>query len=130
MMLATPCLVHFRSAYDDYWVIITGRPPVDQALSARGGLAAHHTDGLKFLNMFSKCQQEGHAAKRLAAKILVQSGDDDPDAAVRQGTHDGDDFFVEELSFVDPNYGCVGFKAFEDFGGSLNGGGVKIHPGM
>ena len=56
---------------------------------------------MDLLDIFRNGQQTRNRAEGLAQVVRVQPGDDDADAAVRQGLADFDEALVEELGLVD-----------------------------
>ncbi len=129
-MQAAAGFVELGSADNNDRVVIVGRFAVDEALGAAGGFTANHADGIELVHAFGLSHECGHAAKGFAAKIGIEPGNQDADAAVGQFLHYADNFVIEELGFIDPYDGGFGFDVGEDIGGPLNGQGVELAAGM
>ena len=118
--MPTARFVHFACADENNRVVIFGGSAIDQALRARRWLAAHDADGGQFVDMFGLRHQERHRSEWLAAKIGIESGDDDAHAAIRELIGDIGNFPIEELRFVDGDDSRLRIESFEDLSGSLN----------
>jgi hypothetical protein len=129
-MFAAASLVKFRCADDDYRIIIARWFSVDQTLGAGCLFSADHADGVQFADFFGLCHQRRHWAERLAAKIHIQPGGDDADAAIGKSLSNRDDLIIEKLGFVNSDYGGIGVQVNQNLGGVFDGQGVKICPGV
>lgn len=99
---------------------------VDQALGARSGRAAEDTNRRKFVYLFRLRHQKRHRTKRLAAKIHIETGDDNSDAAIREPVDHFSDFPVKELRFVNRDNGRFGIESLQDLFGVLRGNGFPV----
>src|ERR1051326_2162290 len=73
----------------------------DEALRVVGGSAADHADRERLGDVLGDREQLRHRLERLAEIILVQTGDDDALALIREHRGDGGQLGIEELPFVD-----------------------------
>ncbi len=81
MMLTTSGFIQLRCADNDNWIIIFRGLAVDQSLGAGGFVTADHADGMEFIDALSFGQNQWHGAKRFAAEVHIQAGDDHTDSA-------------------------------------------------
>ena len=84
------------------------------ALAARSGTAANHANGGKFGHVFGDREKLRHRAEGLAAKIHVESRDDDSHSAIGEFLRDFDDGVVEKLGFVDSDDASVVVDEFQN----------------
>src|SRR5688500_1723767 len=79
-----------------------------QPLRVIGGVAAHHADSQRLRDVLRDRQQLRHWLEWLAEVVLVEPGNDDAFALLRQRVADRGKFGIEELAFVDPDHFCLG----------------------
>src|SRR5690606_7044020 len=116
-MQATARFVNFGRADEDDRVVVARGLAVNQSLGAAGWLAADDADRMEFGHFFRPAHEFRHGAKRFAAKIRVQPGDDDANASVGQLVGDIDDGRVEELRFINRDNRCFRLQTVEDRSG-------------
>src|SRR5438270_8089436 len=87
-------LVAVRSADDDLAL------DLHDALRVVGGLAAADADGVRLGDVLGDGEELRHRLEGLARVVLVESGDDDTKATLRERVGDRDEFVVEELPLV------------------------------
>ena len=75
-----------------------------------GQIAATHTDGVDFGNIFCYGHQRGHGAEGYALEVHVQAGHDDALAAFGQFLANFGQCIVKKLRLVNAHYLCLGGK--------------------
>ena len=123
MTAAATGFVRFAAPYQDDGVVVSGRLAVDQALGAAGRRPTCDTDGLKLGDLLSLGHQERHRAKRLAAEVHVEPGEDDAHAASRQLIADLGELPIKELGLVHRHNRGLGIQPLEDLAGIAHGYG-------
>src|SRR2546423_7870564 len=73
---------------------------LDDALRVVGGLAAADADGVRLCDVLGDGEELRHRLERFSGVVLVESGDDDAHAALRERVRHIDQFVVEELTLV------------------------------
>src|SRR4051794_21697658 len=71
-----------------------------QALSPIGRRAALHAHCVQLGNVFGHRQKLRHRFERLAARVLVEAGDDDARAAIREHLADPNQAAAQKLGFI------------------------------
>src|SRR5687768_14813515 len=74
---ATSCLVSLRDADQNDGIIAMGRLAVDRAIGMARWIAAPHADGPQLDDLIGNAQELWHRPERLAAKVLVQTCEND-----------------------------------------------------
>jgi hypothetical protein len=80
--------------------------------------------------VFSLRHECGHRAKWFTAKVRVESGDQNPNPAIRQFLDDGNDLFIEELRFIHRHYSGVFLEPFENDAGMLDRSRFELSPSV
>ena len=101
--VAAACLVLLGRADDDRLARVRRRAPVDEPLRRRRRAAAAVADGLQLVDELGVREELRHRPEGEPSEVLVEAGDDDPDAAVRELERVRDDRVLEELHLVDPD---------------------------
>src|SRR5256885_17094401 len=79
------------------------------ALGVVGGLAALHADGVGLGDVLSDGKKLRHRLPGLAGVVLIEAGDNHPDAALSQSIGHADQFVIEKLPLINANYFGVRF---------------------
>ena len=103
-MCAAAGLVTFFGPDEDDRIINVRGLSVDQALGAAGGFAADSADCVQLCHFFSYRHQCRKHTKGLAAKVRIQSGDEDPPALVGKVFDQLKQPRIKKLGFVNGNH--------------------------
>ena len=94
----------------------------NKALSAGGGFATDHADGILFVNYFSSGHEFGHGSKGATLPVGVEASDNDAFAVFGKFLYHFSNVLIEELSFVDAYDLSVAVDVLEDFVGVFDDG--------
>ena len=90
------------------------------AVGVAGQVTTHHADGVDLGHIFGHGEQLGHGAKGFTEVVHVETGHNDPAAALGQLLHHAHQFIVKELGFINThNFHLAGVE--QDVGGMLHG---------
>src|SRR6187431_2713093 len=112
-------------ANDDERRVGARRLPVDEALGASGGLAAHHADRGELRHLVGEREEAWHRPEGDAAEVPVEAGDDDLLPELGEPLDDLRKTLVEELALLDGDDVRIG-DGLLDFGRGVDGDGPML----